>query len=138
MLTGDSEFLFLGIAAAGGSPIAEVVAAACGELQAPAVQLVGFPEVVGYRLAARNDVGRRSIRPRCGRLRLPLGWSRAARPGALTGPHSGLPEIGTVVLLPTLVALTTLPLGTGSLGFAVLAGVLVGGMLAGNSSRSWW
>lgn len=39
-------------------------------------------------------------------------------------------EIGAVVLLAALVAVTTLPLGTGSLGFAVPAGVLVGGMLA--------
>ncbi|MGO4617836.1 AzlD domain-containing protein [Nocardia sp. 2YAB30] len=39
-------------------------------------------------------------------------------------------EIGVVVVLAALVAVTTLPLGTGSLGFAVPAGILVGGMLA--------
>ncbi|WP_280295029.1 AzlD domain-containing protein [Nocardia abscessus] len=39
-------------------------------------------------------------------------------------------EIAAVVLLTALVAVTTLPLGTTSLGFAVPAGVLVGGMLA--------
>ncbi|MGK8553150.1 AzlD domain-containing protein [Nocardia gipuzkoensis] len=39
-------------------------------------------------------------------------------------------EIGAVVLLTALVAVTTVPLGTDNLGFAVPAGVLVGGALA--------
>ncbi|WP_067468494.1 AzlD domain-containing protein [Nocardia amamiensis] len=39
-------------------------------------------------------------------------------------------EIGAVVLLTALVAVTTLPFGTGDLGFAMPAGVLVGGALA--------
>ncbi|WP_039796569.1 AzlD domain-containing protein [Nocardia araoensis] len=39
-------------------------------------------------------------------------------------------EIGAVVLLTALVAVTTLPLGTPNLGFAVPAGVLVGGVVA--------
>ncbi|WP_159924128.1 MULTISPECIES: AzlD domain-containing protein [Nocardia] len=39
-------------------------------------------------------------------------------------------EIGAVVLLAALVAVTTLPLGTAGLGFAVPVGVLVGGVLA--------
>ncbi|WP_063053763.1 AzlD domain-containing protein [Nocardia arthritidis] len=39
-------------------------------------------------------------------------------------------EIGAVVLLAAVVAVTTLPIGTASLGFAVPAGVLVGGVLA--------
>lgn len=39
-------------------------------------------------------------------------------------------EIGAVVLLAAVVAVTTLPVGTASLGFAVPAGVLVGGVLA--------
>jgi hypothetical protein len=37
---------------------------------------------------------------------------------------------GAVVLLAAVVAVTTLPIGTASLGFAVPAGVLVGGVLA--------
>ncbi|MEV0293964.1 AzlD domain-containing protein [Nocardia sp. NPDC050710] len=39
-------------------------------------------------------------------------------------------EIGAVVLLAALVAVTTLPFGTGHLGFALPAGVLVAGALA--------
>ncbi|MEU2039614.1 AzlD domain-containing protein [Nocardia niwae] len=39
-------------------------------------------------------------------------------------------EIGAVVLLTALVAVTALPLGTADLGFAVPAGVLVGGLVA--------
>ncbi|MFI9414189.1 AzlD domain-containing protein [Nocardia gamkensis] len=40
-------------------------------------------------------------------------------------------EIGAVVLLAAVVAVTTLPIGTtASLGFAMPAGVLVGGVLA--------
>ncbi|MFF7942918.1 AzlD domain-containing protein [Nocardia gamkensis] len=39
-------------------------------------------------------------------------------------------EIGAVVLLAAVVAVTTLPIGTASLGFAVPAGVLIGGVLA--------
>ncbi|MBF6189748.1 AzlD domain-containing protein [Nocardia implantans] len=39
-------------------------------------------------------------------------------------------EIGAVVLLTALVAVTTLPLGTADLGFAVPAGVLAGGLVA--------
>ncbi|WP_231390422.1 AzlD domain-containing protein [Nocardia sp. CNY236] len=39
-------------------------------------------------------------------------------------------EISTVVLLTALIAVSTLPLGTGALGPAVPAGVLVGGVLA--------
>ncbi|MEU2122315.1 AzlD domain-containing protein [Nocardia niwae] len=39
-------------------------------------------------------------------------------------------EIGAVVLLTALVAVTTLPLGTADLGLAVPAGVLVGGLVA--------
>ncbi|MFR9751642.1 AzlD domain-containing protein [Nocardia sp. 004] len=39
-------------------------------------------------------------------------------------------DISATVLLTALVAVTTLPLGTESLGFAVPAGVLVGGVLA--------
>ncbi|WP_433714133.1 AzlD domain-containing protein [Nocardia sp. CA-084685] len=39
-------------------------------------------------------------------------------------------EIGAVVLLAAMVAITTLPTGSGNLGFALPAGVLVGGLLA--------
>ncbi|WP_063025027.1 AzlD domain-containing protein [Nocardia niwae] len=39
-------------------------------------------------------------------------------------------EIGAVVLLTALVAVTALPLGTADLGLAVPAGVLVGGLVA--------
>ncbi|MFE7745599.1 AzlD domain-containing protein [Nocardia sp. NPDC057455] len=39
-------------------------------------------------------------------------------------------EISAVVLLAAVVAVTTLPIGTASLGFAMPAGVLVGGVLA--------
>ncbi|MET9286757.1 AzlD domain-containing protein [Nocardia beijingensis] len=39
-------------------------------------------------------------------------------------------EIGAVVLLTALVAVTTLPLGTADLGFAMPAGVLAGGLVA--------
>ncbi|BDU01941.1 AzlD domain-containing protein [Nocardia sputorum] len=39
-------------------------------------------------------------------------------------------EIGAVVLLTALVAVTTLPLGTADLGYAMPAGVLVGGAVA--------
>lgn len=39
-------------------------------------------------------------------------------------------EIGAVVLLAALVAVTTLPFGTGHLGAALPAGVAVGGVLA--------
>ncbi|MGQ4619510.1 AzlD domain-containing protein [Nocardia sp. R7R-8] len=39
-------------------------------------------------------------------------------------------EIGAVVLLTALVAVTILPLGTANLGFAVPAGALVGAALA--------
>ncbi|MBF6465264.1 AzlD domain-containing protein [Nocardia beijingensis] len=39
-------------------------------------------------------------------------------------------EIGAVVLLTALVAVTTLPLGTANLGFAVPAGVFAGGLVA--------
>ncbi|MGW5216298.1 AzlD domain-containing protein [Nocardia sp. NPDC004085] len=39
-------------------------------------------------------------------------------------------EIGAVVLLTALVTVTTLPLGTADLGFAVPAGVLAGGLVA--------
>ncbi|WP_431962596.1 AzlD domain-containing protein [Nocardia sp. bgisy134] len=39
-------------------------------------------------------------------------------------------EIGAVVLLAALVAVTTLPFGTGHVGVALPAGVVVGGVLA--------
>ncbi|WP_433599122.1 AzlD domain-containing protein [Nocardia sp. CA-135953] len=39
-------------------------------------------------------------------------------------------EIGAVVLLAAMVAVTTLPTGSHHLGFALPAGVLVGGLLA--------
>ncbi|WP_433194247.1 AzlD domain-containing protein [Nocardia sp. CA-107356] len=39
-------------------------------------------------------------------------------------------EIGAVVLLAAMVAITTLPTGSAHLGFALPAGVLVGGLLA--------
>lgn len=39
-------------------------------------------------------------------------------------------EIGAVVLLAAMVAITTVPAGSGHLGFALPAGVLVGGLLA--------
>ncbi|MEV4233662.1 MULTISPECIES: AzlD domain-containing protein [unclassified Nocardia] len=39
-------------------------------------------------------------------------------------------EIGAVVLLAAMVAITTVPIGSGNLGFALPAGVLVGGLLA--------
>lgn len=39
-------------------------------------------------------------------------------------------EVGAVVLLGALVAITTLPTGTGEFGFALPAGVVVAGVLA--------
>ncbi|MEV0031484.1 AzlD domain-containing protein [Nocardia sp. NPDC050793] len=39
-------------------------------------------------------------------------------------------EIGAVVLLAALVAVTTLPIGTGDVGVALPAGVVAGGFLA--------
>ncbi|MFQ6327304.1 AzlD domain-containing protein [Nocardia sp. CWNU-33] len=46
---------------------------------------------------------------------------------------TALLDTGAVVLLTALVAITTLPVGSGHLGFALPAGVLVGGLLAWRS-----
>ncbi|ONM46324.1 AzlD domain-containing protein [Nocardia donostiensis] len=61
-----------------------------------------------------------------------LRWSGPALRNRIRFPPRAvqLLEVAAVILLAALVATSTLPLGTGEVGIALPAGVLVGGLLA--------